>query len=377
MANQIGQALVGPPAPQQFVGPPAPVSPLGAAVLSPPAPVRQPGQGVTPPANLNVLQKLLYALQNDPNFRKAVAVGGMALGRTDKRDSGLTNLATGVQTGMGVLEQARDKEKAEADKIAKEKAQTDKDERQTKAAEMRLKVEQEAARRAFILDEARFKMQGADSKEASLDREHARSVRDKQLAIQAAQAAKANNAAGRATAEDKQYLIAYNYLKEKYGKEGVQVSEAELALDAMTLVTKSKEKPGSSLNMGPLVGSAISGIMSADTEDRTPGDVANEAVEVAKAVQTGLTPPPVNAAQSVADMRMREKRDAQKYSEQPSGSVQAIKLPPTAEGQNFVRQKSGEFYLVETIPANQLAPPIQRWVPAAMLERLAKGEGAK
>ncbi len=381
MANQIGQALVGPPVPQQFVGPPAPASPLGAAVLSPPVPVRQPGQGVTPPANLNVLQKLLYALQNDPNFRKAVAVGGMTLGRTDKNDSGLTNLATGMQAGMSVLEQAREKEKADAAAAADKEAAVARDERKTRAAEKQMKITEEATRRQFLLSmESRAN--------AAAEQKDAHEARMEQLAIQRAQLATAREAKNAGTKEDKQFLIARRYVEEQAKRAGVEFSPAELDKEAWAYQLSMTQKPSSGIDPSKFVGPALQGVTAAGTGRETPEEIASKSLDISKNIYEGLTGavgekgPEVGLQKAIADAKAKQMPRPQgadtwltQQGKQLPTDFRQLAVRPDDKASYEIVGEDGDNFRVLVIPKAGGIPYEQAMPKSAVLARATrKGE---
>lgn len=318
MAYNIGNALLPstrPALPMSPVGPPQAASPVGAAVLAPPPPVRQPGEGVALPPGLNPMQRILYMLKNDPNARKALMVGGLNLLQSDKEDGAVGNFARATQQGLGTLELARSKEKAEAGAEADRKRAQDNDDRRTKAAEKQAATTTEGTRRDFILAMESAKRATEQDKLTAQHRAAELALREKELAVSRKQS-------GQATKEDRDFLISLNYVRDTYAREGIKVSPAEEAADALEHSIMLKQRPTAQNN-----NSIRAAALTTANENAPSGASVEEIGETASGLADSMIGTP-SAPLGPLERRRAEK----KAQEAAAAAAQQRSLPSPAGG---------------------------------------------
>ena len=171
------------------------------------------------PAGMNPLQAFLYRAKNDPNFARALQVGGLALLNSGKDESTIRSFARAGMQGMQTMQQGREREQATATQAEDKTWKRQQEERRTAAKEKRTADQVEANRREI---ELRLKdLEGNDAARKSEAEYRLKSLANQELELKLRRQQE-----GKSTAADREADQYSNYVKEEAAKRGVQLTEA-------------------------------------------------------------------------------------------------------------------------------------------------------
>jgi hypothetical protein len=256
---------------------------------------------------MNPLQAFLYKARNDPNFARALQVGGLALLNSGKDESTIRSFARAAGQGMQTLDQGRQRDQEQQTAAADKKWKMEQEERRTKAEEKRTAVAAEAVRREMIL---RMKDLEGNNAQRKVDAEYKlKSLANQELELRLRRAE-----SGKTTAADREMDQYVQYVKQEAARQGVNLSEPDAFIKAVKYRErlKSGSAPSKGLNAGQIYSGAVGPLVAeaemSDDPNAIPGAV-NRAAELANQAagvgQTQAVNPDEELRQELAMMKPR------------------------------------------------------------------------